>query len=261
MRGGRDSRSGARRRGACRCDFRPPARSARAARGSACPRCETRRALAPLGGDAAPMPPPRARRRRRSRWARRSSSPAASPSVFLDERLELRHAGSGGIGVTRELVVARRGAQLAPCLGRLAPTRELLGPAERVEHVQLERGPREAALLELARHGEEPLGRGGDVLAGDCPAPGVRACARPRTPCARGRGRPLPRGEPTSAETSSSSKKPSGTSSLASTHASAPALPTSDVSARAPSRSPIAWAKIVFPAPVSPATAFSPGRA
>ncbi len=62
-----------------------------------------------------------------------------------------------------------------------------------------------------------------------------------------------------SAASSSSSKNPSGTSSSASTYASEPSVPTEDASARAPRSSPIACAKIVFPAPVSPVTAFRPG--
>ena len=53
----------------------------------------------------------------------------------------------------------------------------LLRAAERVEHVELERRAREPALLELARHRDEPLGRCGDVLAGDRASPRVRARA------------------------------------------------------------------------------------
>ena len=58
-----------------------------------------------------------------------------------------------------------------------ARRRTLLRPDERVEQVELVRGPRQTALLELARHREQALGRGDDVLARDAAAPGVGARA------------------------------------------------------------------------------------
>ena len=71
----------------------------------------------------------------------------------------------------------RAAEELAPGETRLAPPLVLLGSAERIEDVELERRPREAALLELARHRDETLCRGSDVLARDGTTPRVRARA------------------------------------------------------------------------------------
>src|SRR5206468_4126168 len=57
----------------------------------------------------------------------------------------------------------------------------------------------------------------------------------------------------------SSSSRPSGRSNSASTYASPPPAPTSPASPLPPSRSPIACARTVLPAPVSPVIAFRPG--
>ena len=95
----------------------------------------------------------------------------------LDERLELGMAGRDGVGVARQLVMAAPGrAELAPGEPGLTTSFGLLRPAERIEHVELERRAREPALLELARHRDEALRRRGDVLPRDRTTPGV--CAR-----------------------------------------------------------------------------------
>ena len=70
-----------------------------------------------------------------------------------------------------------RGAELAPGAPQLGAARELLLAREGVEQVELVRGPREAALLELARHRDQPLGRGRHVLARGAAAPRVGARA------------------------------------------------------------------------------------
>ncbi len=95
----------------------------------------------------------------------------------LDESLELGEPRSDRIGVTRELLVPSPGREeLPPRVAGLAPTLVLLGSAERIEDVELERGPREPALLELPRHRDEALRGRSDVLAGDRATP--RVCAR-----------------------------------------------------------------------------------
>ena len=98
------------------------------------------------------------------------------PLGVLDERAQLGEPRLRGGRVARELVVPPpRSAELAPGEPRLGPPAELLVAAERVEDGELVRGPREPALLELARHREQPLAERGDVLAGGAPAPRVRA--------------------------------------------------------------------------------------
>ena len=57
---------------------------------------------------------------------------------------------------------------------RLTSPAELLLAAEAVEHLELVRRPAEAALLELARHRDQPLGRGGGILSRDRASPRVR---------------------------------------------------------------------------------------
>ena len=71
-------------------------------------------------------------------------------------------------------MVPSRGDQRAPGCARLASALELLRADEGVQHVELVRGPREPALLELARHRDQPLRRGGEILARDRPPPRVR---------------------------------------------------------------------------------------
>ena len=95
----------------------------------------------------------------------------------VDERLQLgepRSATASASRVSSSYAPPRRD-QLAPGELRLAPALDLLGAAERVEHVELERRPREPALLELARHRDQALGGGRDVLARDRASPRVRA--------------------------------------------------------------------------------------
>ena len=68
------------------------------------------------------------------------------------------------------------GDQRAPGCTRVASALELLRADEGIQHVELIRGPREPALLELARHRDQPLRRGGEILARDRPPPRVRPC-------------------------------------------------------------------------------------
>jgi hypothetical protein len=94
----------------------------------------------------------------------------------LDERAQLREARLRRGRVLCELVVAPAGGrELAPDAAQLGAAPLLLVAGERVEQVELVRRPRESALLELARHGDQPFGRGGHVLAGGAPAPGIGA--------------------------------------------------------------------------------------
>ena len=93
----------------------------------------------------------------------------------LDEELELRQTGCDGIGIARQLVVSpARCGEVLPRERRVAAPTELFGAAEGVEHVELERRPREPTLLELPGHGDQPLGGRSDVFACDRAAPGVR---------------------------------------------------------------------------------------
>ena len=119
---------------------------------------------------------------RRSRRASSScSSPGVIPSVAATSARDSARRARDRVGVARELLVPppRRG-QLAPGELRLAPPLGLLGTAERVEHVELERRTRQPALLELPRHRDEPLGRRGDVF----PRHGAAPRVRPRAPVA-----------------------------------------------------------------------------
>ena len=146
----------------------------------------------------------RSPRRARAARARRASS-AAAPRVSSSCRL--RAAAS-----SRQASRASR------------RRRSCSSPTKRVEDVELVRGPREPPLLELAGHRDQPLGGGGEVLARDGAAPRVRARAavgedapREHEPGlvlgrAARRDRPAPRRR----------RSPSGTSSSASTYASAP---------------------------------------
>ena len=116
--------------------------------------------------------------RSRSRRARsRASSSARHPLGRLDERLQLCEPECDRVRVARELLVASTCRdERGPCDARLAAPLELLVPAERVEHVELEGRARKPTLLELTRHRDQPLRRRRDVLARDRPAPCV--CAR-----------------------------------------------------------------------------------
>ena len=70
-----------------------------------------------------------------------------------------------------------RGLKLAPRHAQPRAPAELLLAAVGIENVELIRRARQPALLELARHRHEPLGRGRHVLARRRAAPGVRAGA------------------------------------------------------------------------------------
>ena len=95
------------------------------------------------------------------------------------ERLQLGEPGRLRRCVARQLLVAPAGrTELAPRRARLPAPASLLLAAEGVEHVELVRGPRQPALLELTGHGDEPLGGCGQILPRHRPAPGVR----PRAP-------------------------------------------------------------------------------
>ena len=67
--------------------------------------------------------------------------------------------------------------QLTPGRARLAAPPQLLVAGEGVENVQLVRGAGKPPLLELARHGDQPLAGGAEVLARGRPSPRVRAGA------------------------------------------------------------------------------------
>ena len=96
----------------------------------------------------------------------------------LDERRQLAQARLLRCGAARQLVVALAGGgELAPGEPGLAAPAQLLLADEAVEDVELVRRPAEPALLELARHRDQPLGGGGEILARHGAAPGVGARA------------------------------------------------------------------------------------
>jgi hypothetical protein len=104
----------------------------------------------------------------------------------LDEGAELGHPRLGGRRVLPQLVLATaRGGQLAPGGAERGAALLLLVAGEGVEHVELVGGPRETALLELARHRDQSFCRGGDVLAGGAAAPDIGARAAVREDAAR----------------------------------------------------------------------------
>ena len=98
--------------------------------------------------------------------------PFVHPSGVLDERAQLGDPRLCERRVGRQLLVALpRRLQLAPGgAHRLA-----VDAREPVEQLQLVRRPREAPLLELARHGDDALDGGRDVLTRRRTAPGIRA--------------------------------------------------------------------------------------
>ena len=177
------------------------------------------------------------------------------------ERGELLEPRGGGCCVAGELVVAAAGGgELAPRDARLAPAAPLLLAAEGVEHVELVGRPAEAALLELARHRDQPLGRGGEVLARDAAAPRVGARAPVREHAAREHEALLAVGPQLGERLEALLvEHPVGHVQLGLDVGLAGARADVEASPLAPSRSPIACARIVFPAPVSPVIAFSPG--
>src|SRR5262249_21677542 len=81
-------------------------------------------------------------------------------------------------GAAQELVVASaRRQEPSPCHARLSPAAEVLIAAEGVQHVELVRRTTKPALLELARHRDQPLGDGRDVVP--CGSAPPRVCAGP----------------------------------------------------------------------------------
>ena len=131
---------------------------------------------------------------------------------------------------------------------------QLLLAAEPVEHLELVRGTREPPLLELPGHRDDALDGRGDVLAGGRATPRVRA----RAPVAE---------HPPGDEQRVLVLRPEvgqllelvGQVELRLDVRLRAAGPTNESSPFVPSRSPTAWARIVFPAPVSPVIAFRPG--
>ena len=90
----------------------------------------------------------------------------------LRQRAQLGQTGLGERRIRGQLLVALAGyLQLAPC----GSQRLAVNAGETIQQLELIRRPREAPLLELARHRNDPLDRGGDVLACRSTAPGVRA--------------------------------------------------------------------------------------
>jgi len=69
------------------------------------------------------------------------------------------------------MLLSRR--ECAPPVACPVPSHPLLGTGERVEEIELVRGPREPPLRELSREREQPVGRGNEVVAGHAAAPGV----------------------------------------------------------------------------------------
>ena len=99
----------------------------------------------------------------------------------LDERAQLGEASLRGGRVPGQLVVPLAGGtKLAPGDPQRGPAPELPLAGEPVEQIELVRRTGEAALLELPRHRDEPLGRRRDVFARGAPAPRVRTCATVR---------------------------------------------------------------------------------
>ena len=102
------------------------------------------------------------------------------------ERGKLLEAGGRRGGVPCDLVVAAAGGgELAPGDAGVTAAPGLRLAAEGVEHVELVGGAAEPALLELARHRDQPLRRGREILARDAAAPRVGARAPVREDAAR----------------------------------------------------------------------------
>ena len=129
-------------------------------------------------------PPSPARRPRRGRLrgacgrARRAATPPRPPAA---RRCARRGRAAPRCALRRRRRRARspRGAVARRSSARqaaraCAPPLELLRADERVQHVELVGGPREPTLLELARHRDQPLRRGGEILARDRAPPRVR---------------------------------------------------------------------------------------
>ncbi len=127
-----------------------------------------RRALGELGQVAQPL----------ALGEQRHLGVGLEPSRVLDEGLELGEPCLRGFGVGRDLVMTPLGrSELTPDAAQISPPAELLITEERVEHLELVRRTREPALLELARHPDEKLGRGCEILPRSRPPPCVGAGA------------------------------------------------------------------------------------
>ena len=119
--------------------------------------------------------PRRARPRGACGRARREASPPRllEPVGALDEvaqRLDASAAAPASRAIS-SLPTRPRRAPARPPVPRAAAA--LLGADEGVQDVELVRGPCKPALLELARHRDQPLGRSGEILARDRPSPRV----------------------------------------------------------------------------------------
>src|SRR5262249_36404815 len=108
----------------------------------------------------------------------------------VDEGLQLGEPEGDGVGVARQRVVTTSSREkLLPGEPSLAPSLELLGPAERAEDAELTRGRRDPPLLEPTDPRNEPPARPGDPPPRARTPPGVR----PRPPVpedARGENEP-----------------------------------------------------------------------
>ncbi len=135
-------------------------------------RCERRGGRGSAGGQVGDVPVPLAL------GAETLLLPGIHAFGVLDQRAQLDEPGLGERGVRRQLVVPPpRALQVAPRVPSGHATGELLLAAEAVEHLELIGRPREPPLLELARHREHALDRGGDVLPGSRSSPRVGAGA------------------------------------------------------------------------------------
>ena len=258
------------RRGARRPRARAPARAARAAR----PHARRRRRAT-----AAPSPSSGASASRRSRAASASSVDVAQALAlgaqrFLRRRLEAvgllderPQLARGAPAPTPRRASARRAGAARP-RARARPTRSSRAPAQLLLAGRTRRARRagtRAARAGAARTGRTSRSgarrRGREVLARDRAAPRVRARAPVGEDAAREHepvlvlGREL--GERRELRRRRRSRR-GGRARPRRTPRRAPG-PTAAASPRAPSSSPIACARIVFPAPVSPVIAFSPG--
>src|SRR5205085_10918091 len=83
----------------------------------------------------------------------------------------------GGCAGLQLLVAPARDEELVPRGARGLPALSVFLADERVEHVELVRGPAQASLLELAGHRDQPVGCARDVLARGASPPRVRACS------------------------------------------------------------------------------------
>ena len=142
------------------------------------------------------------------------------PLGVANEQRELREP-SCSPPASRSSASSRRLAAVSSRQAVGLPTRRVACclTEEPIERVELKRGSREAPLLELPGHGDQPLGRSCQIFARNCPAPTRRrACGRRRRPGERARATPRQSGRSSaSAARSSSSQNPTGTSNSAST--------------------------------------------